>query len=84
VARDLLREQIEADGIVADHGFGHRRHTIGQRRQQLIDADEQLVMIGAEVPRDQIRILEFIAFFLIHRFKADGEGVQAALARLRQ
>ena len=81
---DLLRQQEETDGVVADHRFGHRPHAVLKGGQGAVAVDEQLVVVGLEALGDQVGILELVALLLAHRLEADGEGLQAGLPGLRQ
>ena len=51
VARDLLAEQVEGDRVVGDHRLAHRRDRRGQRVDQPVGADADLVVVRAELAR---------------------------------
>ena len=82
VFRNLLGEQVETDGIVADHGLAHGLHALLKRRQQTSGIDEYPVVVGAEMPGDDVGVFEFVAFFTARRLKAHREGVQSLLPLL--
>ncbi len=68
---NFLRQQIKADIIIGNHWLRHGSNGAGQRIHQIGRWYENLVMVGAEMLGDQVRIDEFIAFFAVGLFKAD-------------
>ena len=77
----FLRQQVEADGVVAHHRLRHRRDHARQRFDGSRAVDADAVMIGAETLRDQIGIAELVALDVADGLEADGEGLQSVLSK---
>ncbi len=52
---DPLAEQVEGDDVVADHRLGHRADRVPERAGQLVGADPDPVVVGAEPLGDRRR-----------------------------
>ena len=71
---DLLRQQIEADRVVAHHRLGHRRDGARQRVDRARGVDGNAFVPGGKALRDQIGIVEFVALKLADGLETDGES----------
>ena len=58
---DLLGQQVERHAVVADHRLGHRRDRVVDGGQQPGRVDQDLLVVGGEVARDQVGVLELVA-----------------------
>ena len=82
--RNLFREQVKGDRILADHGFGHLRYRFRQPRQHLIVWNMELMMARGKMPCDGIGVFEFVASLLRLVLEADGKSHQVFNALLGQ
>src|SRR3546814_17202068 len=81
---DLLREQVEADAVVADHRLRHRRDAARHRRQQPLPAvDPDLVVHGPEPLGADVRVSELLAGLAADYLEPDRAGLQPRVARPR-
>ncbi|MNO50300.1 hypothetical protein D3C76_406710 [compost metagenome] len=78
------RQQVEGDAVVADHRFAHGAEGGRQLVDDFVFGNAQLVVTGAVVFGDQVRILELVAALAAGIFKADGEGRQVVNAHFAQ
>ncbi len=84
VAGDLLRQQVEGDAVVADHRLAHRVDGRLDRGQQPVTGDPNLVMVGAEMVRNDVGVRELVTGLAAGRLEADTERREIALPGLGQ
>ena len=82
LARDRLREQPERHAVVGDHRLAHRGDRLRERLDELVRADADLVVVGPELARDEVRERELVALAAARVGEADRERRQPALALL--
>lgn len=67
---------------MTDHRLTHRRDGVGDRGQQPVGTDVDLVVVGPEGVRDQVGVGVLVAGFSCRRIESDAEGGQVGLALL--
>ena len=82
VLRDLLRQQVEGDAVVADHRLAHGGDRTVDAVEQTRRGDVDAVVVGAEVPRDLVGVLELVAGLAARRLEADAERGEVLLPGL--
>ena len=69
---------------MADHRLRHRCDGIRQRLERAIPADPDLLVIGAEGSRDDVRVAELVTAMLVHRIEANRESADILVSQLGQ
>ena len=79
-----LAQEIEGDGVLAEHGLGHGVHRLRQAAQDLAVGDVELVVAGAIARHHLVGVLELAAGLLRGVLEAHREGMELAVAQFRQ
>ena len=77
-------EQVERHAVVADHRLGHRRDRLVDGGEQPVGVDEDLLVVGGELARDEVGVLELVARLARRGVEADAERLEPDLALLRE
>ena len=80
----FTREQVKGNAVMADHRLAHGAEGSGQLLNNLVLANAQLVMAGAVMLGDQIRVLEFVAALAACVLKTDRKSRQILHAHFAQ